>query len=116
MHQTHNNTQDTSLFLNPGTPPNSNADRIYREHMLRCVTYLSYFIVLLGAAFWMVTTAWFHIMEGVSMQVDKINHHISGLTDKLDDIYKGRCVDIICSHYLNPALDMANQVGYNSNY
>ena len=60
----------------------------------------------------MVTHAWFHIMEGVSMQVDKINHHISGLTGKLDEMYKHGCMDFKCGHYLNPSIDMVNQPGY----
>lgn len=53
---------------------------MWRHHVELCVTYFSYLVVISLVVYGLVTHAWFHIMEGVSMQIDKITYHILGLT------------------------------------
>ena len=55
-------------------------------------------------------------MDGVGIQVDKIVYQMSGMTEKLDEMWKGKCADILCNHYINPPMDLASQAGYNINY
>ena len=81
---------------------------MWKHHVELCITYFSYIVVIILAAYGMISYAWFHIMEGVGIQVDKITHHIGLLSEGIDDLYRGNCKDIMC-HHNNPSLDMINQ-------